>query len=88
MAARTENMKHLINSEKVLRLARKHLGNNSSARACMKDSIAALNRGELDLAMRWALRSLAHSIGILHVDYKAAFNASGISGQCGIVLIV
>lgn len=68
-------------------LARKHLTNNTSARASMEDSMLARNRGDLDTAIRLGLRSLAHSIGILHSDYKRAFNSSGIGGEVRLVCI-
>ena len=77
-----------IDTNKVLMLARKHLGQNSSARSCMADAINALNTGDLDLATRWALRSLAHSVGIFHADYVTAFNASGLNGGSRLVPIV
>lgn len=60
------------NTAALLALARKHL-NGSSARACMADAVAAQDKGDLALAERWALRSLAHSVGILHADYARAF---------------
>ncbi len=82
------NNKTRIDSDKVFRIARKHLSNNSSARACMSDAMAALNREEIDLAVRWSLRSLAHSVGILHPDYKIAYNASGVQGPCHLVAII
>ncbi len=72
-------------THKVLMLARKHLGQNSSARVCMSDAIRAIDRGDIDRAERMALRSLAHSVGILHADYSAAFHASGIEGNVHLV---
>ena len=74
-----------VDTNKVLALARKHLGENSSARACMASAVTAQNDGDLDLAARWALRSLAHSVGILHADYTSAFKAAGITGEVRLV---
>lgn len=51
----------------------------------MNDAMIMLNRGELENSVIWALRSLAHSVGILHPDYTKAFKASGISGEVRLV---
>lgn len=76
-----------IDSDKVFRLARKHLGDNSSARACMADAMRQQSEGNLDLAIKWALRSLAHSIGICSPDYALAFKASGVDGEIKLVSV-
>ena len=73
------------NVETVFSLARKHLTNNTSARACMEESIQAKNTGDIDKAVILALRSLAHSVGILHCDYQKAFIHSGIKGEIRLV---
>jgi hypothetical protein len=78
-------MNHKLDTDKVLNIARQHLGNNSSARACMTDAIKAKDAGNLDMAARWALRSIAHSVGILHPDYSKAFRASGVQGEVRLV---
>lgn len=78
-------MNHKLDTNKVLTLARQHLGTNSSARACMADAVKAHDSGDLNLAARWALRSLAHSVGILHPDYMRAFHASGVGGEVRLV---
>ena len=64
-----------MNNDKILILARKHLGAGSmesSARACLADAIAAVERDDYDAARMWALRSIAYSVGIGHRDYAAA----------------
>lgn len=59
----------------VFSIARKHLGTNQngSDRHCMLQAIQCLDCGMLDYANRWALKSLAHSIGILSSDYARAW---------------
>ena len=61
-------------TEKLLALARKHLGGDmeSSARLCLSDAVALFDQGDLKAARRRALASLRYSIGILHPDYARA----------------
>ena len=63
-----------MNVDLALRLARKHLSNGaemaSSARVAMADAVAALDRGDLTIAVNRARRSLAYSVGIFHADYQ------------------
>ena len=63
-----------MTTDKILALARKHLGGDmeSSARLCLADSIKLLNQGDMVSARRRALDSLQYSIGILHPDYIRA----------------
>ena len=65
-----------MTTDKVMALARKHLGKGnmeSSARLCMADAVHLQERGFLEYARKRALKSLSYSIGILHPDYiKAA----------------
>ena len=65
-----------MTTDKVMALARKHLGKGnmeSSARLCMADAVHLQERGLLEYARKRALKSLSYSIGILHSDYiKAA----------------
>lgn len=58
--------------DKTLALARKHLteASNGSDRFCMYEAIKAQDRGDLDAAKMWAIKSLAHSVGIFHNDYR------------------
>lgn len=66
-----------------LTLARRHLNadKTTNARTCMAQAITAQNMGNPGIACRRALRSIAHSVGILHSDYARAFKASGIEGD-------
>lgn len=80
-------MKHKIDTDKVVIMARKYCHYNTSCRACMEDCITALDADKTDLAMRWALRCIAHAIGTLHADYARAFNASGVGGEIRLVTI-
>ena len=64
-----------MNTDIVIRLARKHLGNGvmeSSARLCLEDAICLYDGGNLYRAKERALKSLAYSVGILHPDYRRA----------------
>lgn len=72
-----------MNLNKILTLARKHLGGamESSARVCLADAIRFQDLGDYDLAARRALKSLAYSIGILHCNYARAWKASGFQGE-------
>ena len=65
-----------MNTNEVIILARKHIGNgaamDSSARLCLADAVALQNAGDLESAKRRAIKSLAYSVGILHGDYARA----------------
>ena len=63
-----------MNTEKVMALARKHLGGDmeSSARLCLADAVSLYNKGEYTYAKKRALDSLLYSVGIFHPDYKKA----------------
>lgn len=57
-----------------LEIACKHANatlSGSSARFCMHDSLVMYNCGNDWAAMQWAVKSLAHSVGVFHSDYKA-----------------
>lgn len=63
-------------TEEVLELAKQHLDNGadmaSSALSCFNDAQAFLAAGKPDLARRWAVRSLAYSVGIFHAAMVSA----------------
>jgi hypothetical protein len=65
-----------MNTENVIILARKHVGNgaamDSSARLCLADAVSLFDRGEIDHAKARAVKSLGYSVGVLHADYKRA----------------
>ena len=64
-----------VNADKVIVLARKHLGTgvmDSSARLCLNDAIELQAEGMLDYAKARALKSLAYSVGVFHQDYQRA----------------
>ena len=64
-----------MNVDRVIVLARKHIGSGSmesSARLCLEDALRLSEKGELDAAKKRALKSLAYSIGILAPDYLRA----------------
>jgi len=72
----TSNKVRPMNADKVIILARKHVGNGaameSSARLCLSDAVALYDAGKLDDAKVRALKSLAYSVGINHADYRRA----------------
>lgn len=61
-------------TDKILALARKHLGGvmESSARFCLAEAVARYDDGDLDAARRCALDSLKYSVGVFHADYRRA----------------
>ena len=65
-----------MNTDKILILARKHVGNggdmDSSARFCLTEAARAVDEGRLNAARMWAIKSLAYSVGIFHPDHKRA----------------
>jgi len=52
--------------------ARQNLGDNfnGSDRACFADAIRTRDEGDLEAAKRWALKSLAYSVGVFSPIYK------------------
>ena len=65
-----------MTTDKVMALARKHLGAvggmESSARVCLSDANHLFDRGLIDNAKKRALDSLRFSVGIFHKDYIKA----------------
>lgn len=59
-------------TKSIINLARKNMGNNGSARLCLKDAIDLEAEGNLAAAKKRALDSLKHSVGVFHPDYKKA----------------
>jgi hypothetical protein len=65
----------IMTTNKVMALARKHLGKGtmeSSARVCLSDANHLFDRGLIDNAKKRALDSLRFSVGIFHQDYIKA----------------
>lgn len=71
-----------MNTQEIIALARRHMttGNftDASAQICYIDALHLMERGLEDFARRRALKSLEHSIGILHPDYL--FATSNVEG--------
>ncbi len=68
-------MRTIASTEQAIRLARKHVHKgemNSSVRLCLADAISAMDAEQYEAAHRWAVKSLAYSVGITHPDYKRA----------------
>lgn len=64
-----------MNVQSIIILARKHLGAgvmDSSARLCLADAIELYDAGNFACAKSRALKSLAYSVGMFHVDYRKA----------------
>jgi hypothetical protein len=58
-----------MTTQQTIKLARKHLTDNNSARFCMANAIEKYDDGDYDAAQMWAKKSLAYSIGVFHKDY-------------------
>lgn len=62
----------------VITLAKKHVNNGAvmrtSAQLCLDDAIRCIDKGMLDSAKMWAIKSLGYSVGIFHPDYQAAID--------------
>ena len=69
-------MTTIARAERAIRLARKHVDNNSkmesSARLCLSDALNCFENQRFEYAYASAMRSLAYSVGIFHADYKKA----------------
>ena len=67
-----------MNTEKTIILARKHLGSGSmesSARHCLAEAVRLNDNNDTESARKWALKSIAYSVGVFHPDYvRADFN--------------
>lgn len=63
-----------MNTE-ILESAKNHMRGNPSALHCLTQAVEHEIEGRGELAGKWALRSLGHSVGILHPDYTRAFRA-------------
>lgn len=65
-----------MNTEQVIQLARKHVGNgaamDSSARLCLANAVALSEKGDLHFAKARALKALSYSVGVFHQDYARA----------------
>ena len=65
-----------MNTEQAIILARKHVitgpQKESSALFCLSDAMDMMERGDLESAKKWAIKSLAYSVGVFHSDYKRA----------------
>lgn len=67
--------------DRVLSLARKHLGSGSmesSARLCLNYAVTAKDDGKMEEARWWAARSIAYSVGVFHPDYVKSAPATSI----------
>lgn len=64
--------KEVADTMAALDAARKWEGANSSSAFCYNEALKQWYRDRYDLALSWAVKSLKHSVGIFHPDYKAA----------------
>jgi hypothetical protein len=68
----------------IINTAIKHLNNGAamatSATHCADEAHARVREGAVDYARQWALRSLAHSVGVFHPDYQAVKTAIEATG--------
>lgn len=66
----------ITKTNRAIILARKHVAKNqaneSSARFCLAEALNAVERDDYIAAHKWAVKSLAYSVGIFHPDHTAA----------------
>lgn len=66
----------ITKTNRAIILARKHVAKNqaneSSARFCLAEALNAVERDDYIAAHKWAVKSLAYSVGIFHSDHTAA----------------
>ena len=66
-----------MTTDQVISLAARH-ADCSSSHACLDDAVLALTADYFTpserekFAKEWAIRSLAHSVGVFHPDYQQA----------------
>lgn len=64
-----------MNTDTLINLARRHAVEDKtggSARFCLAEAVEQHAAGNYSGARRWAMKSLAHSVGVLHADYQKA----------------
>jgi hypothetical protein len=61
-----------MNTQEIIVVAEKHMHINDSAKLCVQDAKWCLDREDDKHARERALRSLEHSVGVFHEDYKVA----------------
>ena len=67
-----------MSANDVIRLAQKHIGKGqmvSSAQLCLDDAKNLLNKGDINFAIVRAIKSIAYSVGMSHIDYQKAITA-------------
>lgn len=64
-----------MNVNEVIDLARKHSTANSSSLLCFQDAMNLFMMRMEDAAKKRAIKSLKHSVGIFHDDYRKAIDA-------------
>jgi hypothetical protein len=67
-----ERNAEMASTTSVLTLAGIHADANASAAFCVAEAHDRIAEGREDLARDWALRSLAHSVGVFHADDRFA----------------
>lgn len=65
-------MPYQTSTLKILKLAEKHIEENDSALLCWQDANRCFDSGREQAAIKRALDSLKHSVGVFHSDYKVA----------------
>ena len=69
-----------MDTQQVIAIAEKYSSYNDSAKLCLRDAKWCLDKGDYVHAKSRALKSLAHSVGVFHEDYKAVSAAIGVGG--------
>jgi hypothetical protein len=67
-----ERNAEMASTTSILTLAGIHADANASAAFCVAEAHARIAEGREDLARHWAVRSLAHSVGVFSADYQWA----------------
>jgi hypothetical protein len=65
-------MEYFLPPHDALRLARRHANANSSAWLCLTDAERAYAAWDFEVTRAAAIRSLRHSVGVFHRDFKRA----------------
>jgi hypothetical protein len=71
-ASAAERNAEMASTTSILTLAGLHADANASAALCVAEAHDRIAEGRDDLARNWALRSLAHSVGVFSADYQWA----------------
>jgi hypothetical protein len=84
MSNKANQIEDIKDTKLAIEIARNHEMVCESARFCREDAAHAFASGNLASANMWALKSLAHSVGICHCDYQGVASMLGLDTASGI----